>query len=187
KGGRVAPPAWRKRDNSAPARHPLPGEHGGYPVAERAGAETARHRREARRLRALPPPPRGRRLARPHRRSRPAAAKPVAGIRPARSSNRPLPLLLRAHARAKIPAIWPLTHPRQAFGDALPRLRHSREDTPRARLDSESRRADRRLVRRAPLGAGRRGRAARDRSARLRPTAFGPPRPSRRRPRPFQP
>ena len=43
---------------------PLPGQHGRRPVDERAGAAAPRHRRAARRLRALQAPPRGRPVAR---------------------------------------------------------------------------------------------------------------------------
>ena len=103
-------------------------------MAERARAAAQGRRRAARRLRALQAPPRGRRVARPARRARPAAADPVARVRAAPPPHRRLPLLLRAHARAEIPAIPALAREAEALGDALPRLRHPRQAARGARL-----------------------------------------------------
>src|SRR5438874_12530310 len=86
----------------AAARHPLPRQHRGNPVGERPGAAAEGRRRTARRLRALPPPPRGRLVARPHRRARTPPARTVAGLRTAPPPDRRLPLLLRPDARSAL-------------------------------------------------------------------------------------
>ena len=160
---------WARARPDAPhARHPLPGQHGRGALAERPGAPAQGGRRPARRLRALPPPPRGGLVARPARRVRPPAAHAVARARPPAPRDRRLPLLLRAHARAEVAAVPDPARARQALGDALPRLRHPRQAAGRARLGEARRRPDRRLLRRDPLGARRGGRPAGDRPARVR-------------------
>src|SRR5207249_1838795 len=106
---------------TASPRDPLPRQHRRGAVAERARAAAEGSRRAAGRLRALQAPPRGRRIARPARRAPPAAADPVARVRATRAPDRRLPLLLRAYARAEIPAIPALGRRPEALGDALPR------------------------------------------------------------------
>src|SRR5581483_8022293 len=84
---------------------PLPRQHGRRAVAERPGLAPPRRRREAGRLRALPPPPRGGLVARPLRRLSPPPDRAVARVLPAPAPHGRLPLLLRPHARPEVAAV----------------------------------------------------------------------------------
>ena len=92
----------RTHAGPCPSRYPLPGQHGRRAVDERPGAAATRRGRAARRLRALPAPPRGGLEPRPARRLRPQAGGAVACARAAAAAHGRLPLLLRAHARAEV-------------------------------------------------------------------------------------
>ena len=73
--------------------------------------------------------------------------------RGAAAAHRPLPLHVRADARAAVAAVPDPAGVPEALGDALPRLRHPRQDARGARVREEGRRRDRRQLRRDPLGA----------------------------------
>ena len=87
------------------------------------------------------------------RRLREAAAHAMARARAPAAAHRRLPLLLRPDARAEVAAVPDPPRDAEEVRLPLPRLGHPRQDAGRARLRQARRRADRRLVRRAALGA----------------------------------
>ena len=166
------------------SRHALPGQHGRRAVGERPGAAAAGRRRAARRLRPLHAPPRGGLVARRSVRAvAPPAGAAVGGARAAAAADGRLPLLLRAHARAEVAPVPDPARGPEEVGHPLPRLGHPRQDPGAARVRQAGRRADRRLLRRDPLGARGRGDPAGDRPRADRARAAVRPRPPADRPR----
>ena len=136
------------KDEAAEGR-PLPDQHRGRPLAERPGAPPPRCGREARRLRALPAPPRGGSIAGRRRlvvggRPAPPPVRPVARVPPAPVQDRRLPLLLRPHLR---PQALPVPDPAPVPEEVrlpLHRLGHPRPQPGRARCTAGS--ADAQIV-----------------------------------------
>ena len=170
-------------------RRPLPGQHRRDPVAEHARAAPPRRRRAARRLQPDEAPPGRGRRPRPARRRRFVRKQvdPVARARPAPPAHRRLPLLLRPHPRAEVPAVPALAGVPEEVRLPLPRLGHPRQDTGAARLRQARRRPGRRLLRRDPLGAGGARHPARARPPGAPRGAAVRPRAPARRPRALEP
>ena len=125
-------------------------------MAERPRAAPPRRRREARRLRALSPAPRGGLVARPRGRLPAPAARAVARVRPAAAEDRCLPLLLRPDLRSPSGS-----SSRSCGSSARSRCCTSWAPTSAGGRPAEllyagtGRRLHRRLLRRDPLGPGR--------------------------------
>ena len=162
-------PFAKRRDGlwpiAATAGHALPRQHRRHPVGERAGAAAQGSRRSTRRLRARQAAPRGRLVARPTRAAARTARAAVRRLCATRTEDRHLPLLLRPDAGPEVDPVPAAPRAAQEEHLPLPGLRHPREDAGRARVRQARRCRDRRLLRRAPLGAG----GARD-PTRARPT-----------------
>ena len=163
--------AVRGRTGDAPG-HALPGQRRRDPVGERAGAAAQGGRRAARRLQPRQAPPRGRLVARAARRRCRGGSR-----RSSRALARLLPRTDVFHFYFGLTLVPPslqfpiLRAARQEERLPLPRLRHPRQDArPSSPYGKRADARDRRLLRRAPLGARGARRAARARpAARSRP------------------